>query len=263
MYPLLFEIPIFGGLKIYTYGVLVALGFVIGIAWIVREGKIAGIHPDKILDLSFYLILAGLAGSRVLYIITDWERYAARPVDVFKIWEGGLVYYGGFIAALVTGFFYVRKKGLSFLKVTDCYMPGLAIGHGIGRIGCFMAGCCYGRETHGFLHVIFPPDPHTLAPVGVPLIPIQLIETAVETLIFLMLVFVRRKKTFDGEVFLVYLILYSVARSVLEIFRGDAVRGYVIPGWLSTSQFISACLVIFAAVLYYRLKVKKTSGRMA
>jgi phosphatidylglycerol:prolipoprotein diacylglycerol transferase len=264
MFPLLFEIPLFGGIKIYTYGVLVALGFVLGIWWSTREAKRVGIRSDFVLDLSFYIIIAALVGSRILYILIDWRRYAEHPADVFKIWEGGLVFYGGFIGAVLTSVYYIRKHRQSFLRVADVFMPGLALGHAIGRLGCFAAGCCYGRPTdpNAWYAVIFPSNAYSLAPVGVPLIASQLLESAAALVIFLALVFFARRKKFDGEIFLLYLVFYSVSRAFLETLRGESVQGFLIPHVLSTSQAISIGLVILAAFLYARLK-KRSHRRLA
>lgn len=261
MFPLLFEIPIFGGLKIYTYGVLYALGVVAAIFVTVREAKRIGIRSDFILDLTFYVILGNLIGARVLYILIEWKRYLTDPFSVFKIWEGGLVFYGGLIGAVMVGFFYIRKHRQNFFQIGDLYMPGLALGHGIGRLGCFAAGCCYGRETQGWFSVVFPQNPHSLAPTGVPLFPSQLAEAAALFFISGFLFLLLRKKKFDGQVLLVYLVLYSVARGVLEISRGDSVRGFLIPNVLSTSQFIGGLLVILAIVIYLRLK--RRTGRLS
>jgi len=258
MFPLLFEIPVFGGIRIYTYGVLVAAGFLIGIFWTTHEAKIAGVPTDRILDLSFYVILAALVGSRILYILLDWQRYLSYPLDILKIWEGGLVFYGGLIGAILVSLYYLRKHQLSFLKVADLFMPGVALGHAVGRLGCFAAGCCYGREALDFpLAVRFPPDRYSLAPSGLPLYPTQLFEAATEFLIFAVLVLFRKKKRFDGRIFLIYIVLYSASRSVLETFRGDSVRGFLIPNLLSTSQFISGCLILFSVFFYIRLSSRQ------
>jgi phosphatidylglycerol---prolipoprotein diacylglyceryl transferase len=264
MFPLLFEIPVFGGLKIYTYGVLVALGFVAGIWWSTREGKFAGIKSNFILDLSFYIILSALIGSRILYIFIDWRRYLEHPIDVIKIWEGGLVFYGGFIGAVLTSIYYIRKHDQKFLRVADVFMPGLALGHAIGRLGCFAAGCCYGRPTDGnaWWAVVFPSNPFSLAPAGVPLIASQLLESAAEFVIFLLLVFLRRRKRFDGEIFLLYLVFYSVSRALLETLRGDSVQGFLIPHVLSTSQFISILLVILAGIIYTRIHKRNDRSKV-
>lgn len=262
MFPLLFEIPILGGIRIYTYGVLVAISFVAGIFWSNHEAKLEGVSTNFIMDLAFYLVLSGLIGGRLLYIIVDWQRYAEHLLDVFKIWEGGLVFYGGLIAALLTGLCYVRKKKLGFLRGADIFMPGLALGHAIGRLGCFAAGCCYGREAAHFpLSVTFPMNRYSLAPAGIPLLPSQLFEVVAELLIFALLILVRRHKRFEGQIFLIYIVLYSLSRSYLETLRGDSVRGFLIPHVLSTSQFISGCLILVAIFVYVHLR--KKSGRIS
>ena len=266
MFPLLFEVPVFGGVRIYTYGVLVALAFLAGIFWTTREAriaKIAGVDPDTILDLSFYIVLAALVGSRILYIFVDWQRYASHPLDVIKIWEGGLVFYGGLIGAILMSIVYLKKHRLSFLKVADLFMPGVALGHAFGRLGCFAAGCCYGRvmPSGSFFSVTFPPNRFSLAPAGLPLFPSQPVESVAEFLIFLLLILLRRKKRFEGQIFLVYITLYGISRSILETFRGDSIRGFIIPNLLSTSQLISGCLILIVGVLYFRLRRRTVEGR--
>lgn len=256
MFPLLFEIPLFGGIRIYTYGVLVAAAFVVGILWTLREARIAGAHPDRVLDLSFYVILAALVGSRILYILEEWERYAAEPLSIFRIWEGGLVFYGGLIGAILVSVWYVQKHRLGFLATADLFMPGVSLGHLIGRLGCFSAGCCYGRETDpsSLWAVVFPPHRYSLAPPGVPLIATQLIEAAVSLAVFFFLLQVRRRKRFTGQVFLIYLIVYGLARAALEPLRAEMVRGSLLGSWLSPSQGISLLLVLLAAVAYFRFR---------
>ena len=265
MFPLLFNIPILGGIPIYTYGVLVALGFMAGISWSVHEAKIAGVNPNRVLDLAFYIILSALVGSRVLYIMTEWQRYLSQPLDVFKIWEGGLIFYGGLIGALLVSYFYMKRHKMPFLRTADFFMPGVALGHTIGRLGCFMAGCCYGgRAPEGSpWGVVFPSNPFSLAPAGVTLYPSQLFESAASLLIFFILVLMRRKGRYqpqNGQIFLAYLILYSVTRSLLEIFRGGGSRNFVIDGWLSVSQLISVGLILMALIIYSRFRRQTETG---
>ena len=268
MFPLLLEIPILGGIRIYTYGVLVATAFMMGILWTIHEtrqlplGQKNTIKPEQVTDLAFYIILAALIGSRILYVLVDWNRYVSHPLDIFKIWEGGLVFYGGLIGAIFVSLYYLRKHHLGFLKVADLFMPGVALGHAIGRLGCLASGCCYGRVTHSAFSILFPQSRFTLAPPGIPLFPSQPLESAVELGIFFLLILIRKGKKFDGQVFLVYLILYSISRSILEIFRGDSVRGFIIPDRFSTSQLISAILVFIAIILYAHLR-KKTKQEKA
>lgn len=264
MFPILFRIPeaipLLGGLPIYTYGVLVALAFLVGISWTLHEARLAGVDRERVADLTFYIIIAAIVGSRLLYVVIEWERYGTDPLAILRVWEGGLVFYGGLLGCLAISGWYTRRQGWSLRTTADLYMPGVALGHAIGRLGCLMAGCCYGRPVGGdpwwALH--FPSNPVTLAPGGIPLYPTQLMESVTEGAIFLLLVWVRRHQRFSGQVFLSYLILYGVARSILEIFRGDSIRGYVIPGILSTSQLISIFLV-GAAVVYYVRKLREPS----
>ncbi len=259
MHPVLVSIPLFGGIKIYTYGLMYALAALTSIYVSVRLGRKEGYSADRIMDLSFYLIIGNLIGARVLYVITDWQRFADYPLDVFKIWEGGLVFFGGLLGAIAMALYLIPRYKMDFLKTADFYMPGLAFGHAIGRLGCFASGCCHGKPMPDFpLSITFPSQPYTLAPTGIPLFPSQLAESLSLFLVGGLLLLLWKRKRFDGQVFLVYLILYSIIRSVLEIFRGDSIRGFLIDPWLSTSQFISLCLIIMALVVYKRLSRKKS-----
>ncbi len=255
MFPLIFEIPVFGGIRIYTYGVLVALAFVVGLSWTVHEAKRVNISSEKILDLGFYIILSALVGSRILYVMIEFKKYWAHPLDILKIWEGGLVFYGGLLGAIGTSFLYIRKQHMSFLQIADLFSPGIALGHSIGRLGCFAAGCCYGRSALGSVFAVFyPPSRFTLAPPGVPLYPSQLFESAAALGIFFLLLGIRRKKKFNGQIFLAYLLLYGIARLFLETFRGTSVQGFIIPDLLSSSQLISLVLIGIAVIGIIKLR---------
>ena len=263
MHPVLIHIPLGAGFNIYTYGVLAAVGFLCGICWIAHEGKLKGIAAERIFDLSFYNIIGAIVGGRTLYIITELPRFLEHPLDMLKIWEGGLVFYGGLIACLIISYFYCKKHNIPIITMTDVFMPGVALGHSIGRFGCLFAGCCYGKTVGipRFWSLMFPHNPQCLAPTGIPLYPTQLMETGTLLIIFALLVLIRRLQRFKGQVFLSYLVLYAIGRSILEIFRGDTVRGFIIEGVLSTSQFISILIVIFAIILYiYLLKKNKVKG---
>lgn len=262
MHPVLLTLPLLGGIKIYTYGLMYALAALTTIYISTALGKKEGYSPDRLMDLSFYLIIGNLTGARILYIITDWQRFADHPLDMFKIWEGGLVFFGGLLGAIAVGLYLVPKYKMNFLKVADFYMPGLAIGHAIGRLGCLASGCCYGKHMPDFpFSITFPSQAFTLAPPGVPLFPSQLAESFSLFIVGSFLLYLWFHKRFDGQVFLVYLMMYSVIRSILEIFRGDSVRGFLIDPWLSTSQFISLCLIITAWVVYKYLSRKSCSQR--
>jgi len=244
MHPILFKIPIFGGLTIYTYGVMVALGFVAGIIWVSYESKRVGVDTGKALDLIFYLIIAAIIGSRLLFLIVNNPmELITRPWSLFMVWEGGLVFFGGLIGCLIVAYIYCRRKGRSILTFLDLFAPAIAIGHAFGRIGCFMSGCCHGREsTSSWCYIVFPDTPHTFAPVGAPVYPTQIIESLGLVIIFIGLVLFRKYKKFEGNVFAVYLVAYSILRFINEMFRGDFDRGYIIPGYISTSQGVSILL---------------------
>jgi phosphatidylglycerol:prolipoprotein diacylglycerol transferase len=252
MHPILFEIPridlgawVIGPIPIRMYGLMIGIGFLLGITLASRQAKKEGLNPERILDMGVYLLLAAIVGSRLLYVLTTFQEFRANPLDVFAIWKGGLVFYGGLLAAVPTGIWYVRKHDLPVWLTADIMAPSIALGHAFGRLGCFFAGCCYGAPCTGPLCITFD-DPHSLAPLNTPLFPTQLMESGGEFLIFGLLIALRSRKQFHGWLFGLYLILYAGLRFILEFFRGDAVRG-VYFGVVSTSQII-AVLIILAAV---------------
>jgi phosphatidylglycerol:prolipoprotein diacylglycerol transferase len=253
MHPVLFR---FGPLTIHTYGFLVALGFLIGIGLAYRQAKKEGIPPDKILDLGFYILLAAIIGSRLFFIIINAGHYVKNPLDIFKIWEGGLVFYGGVLLAVPVAIWYVKKNGLGIWKTADIFAPSIAIGHALGRLGCFFAGCCYGKVAESLPWGVIFTDPECLAPPGVPLHPTQLYESAGEFINFFILIVLRRSKAFDGKLFMTYLLLYSVLRFVVEFFRGDVNRGFISPQF-SVSQGISVLMFIVAVAGLIVLRRRK------
>lgn len=256
MHPVFLKIPLFGGITIYTYGVMVALGFVAAMFYIAHEARRVGENPARAMDLVFYVILAAIVGSRLMDIaVNDWERFLENPLIIFKIWQGGLIFYGGLIASVAVSVWYVRRHKMSFLVISDIFAPAIALGHSIGRIGCFLVGCCYGRAagSDAWYAVIFPNDPHSFAPAGVPIYPTQLMESAGEFLIFATLAVLQRRKRFDGQVIGTYFILYALLRLFVEYFRSDVGRGLVIEPWLSVSQLISILILITGLVFYLKL----------
>ena len=254
MHPILFKI---GPITIYTYGVLIATAFFLGLALAARQARVEGEDPQKIMDLSFYILISAIAGSRLLYIVVEYKEYISNPLRIFKVWEGGLVFYGGFIMAMAVVIIYVKKNEMSLWKVGDILAPSVAIGQGVGRLGCFFAGCCYGRETDVPWAVIFK-NPNTLAPMDVHLHPTQLYDSANGFIIFAILLILRKFKKFDGQLFWTYTLLYAVGRFIVEIFRGDE-RGFVTAS-LSTSQFIAIPLFAVSIVMLIKLKRRKIEG---
>jgi len=228
--------------------VLVSLGVLIGLWISVRNSAKLGINPDRAWDLGILVVLCGIVGSKALYIINEWSHYAANPSDIFSVstLQAGGVFSGGLIAALLAATWYMRCHGLPALRTTDAFAPGLALGHAIGRIGCFTAGCCYGKETHHWWGVTFTSlfaNQNAGTPLNVPLEPTQLFEAAVEFANFLFLMWLLKRRKFDGQVFATFAIIYGVARFFLEYLRDDPGRGSVFGGMITGTQLIAIGLV--------------------
>ena len=227
---------------------LVSLGVLIGLWISVRNSAKLGINPDRAWDLGILVVLCGIVGSKALYIINEWSHYAANPSDIFSVstLQAGGVFSGGLIAALLAATWYMRRHGLPALRTTDAFAPGLALGHAIGRIGCFTAGCCYGKETHHWWGVTFTSlfaNQNAGTPLNVPLEPTQLFEAAVEFANFLFLMWLLKRRKFDGQVFATFAIIYGVARFFLEYLRDDPGRGSVFGGMITGTQLIAIGLV--------------------
>lgn len=238
-----------GEVKLHTYGVMISMGFLVGITLAAREARRAGHDPEKILDVSFWILIAAIAGSRILYILTTWQEYENDLGKLLRVWEGGLVFYGGLIGAVLASIWYVRKHNLSFWVIADFCIPSVALGQAFGRIGCFSAGCCYGKHLDASWAVQFTTG---LATRGLPLHPTQLYEAFGNLMIFFLLLAIRSRKRYHGQALVWYLFLYPVVRFTVELFRGDKIRGYLfemdllnkIPGpdILTTSQIVSILL---------------------
>jgi phosphatidylglycerol:prolipoprotein diacylglycerol transferase len=253
VFPRLFHI---GNFNLPTYGLLVALGVLIGLWISVRNSEKQGINGDDAWNFGILVVLCGIIGAKILYIINDWGYYTAHPGEIFSLGtlQAGGVFSGGLIAALAAAAWYIRKHNMPALGTCDAFSPGLALGHAIGRVGCFAAGCCYGKPTHHFWGVTFT-NPLARAWVGTPLNeslePTQLFESAVELANFFILMWMLKRKKFDGQVFAAYLILYGVARYFLEFIRDDPGRGSVFGGLMTGTQLISICLVITGSLIWY------------
>jgi phosphatidylglycerol:prolipoprotein diacylglycerol transferase len=253
MHPILFKI---GPFTLHTYGLFIATSVLLAIALAAKEARREGLDPQNMLDLGFYLLVASIVGSRLLFALIFYREYLPRPWAIFKLWEGGLVFFGGFALALPVGIWYLRRQGLPLWKTADIWAAPLALGHAVGRIGCFSAGCCYGRPAEVPWAVTFS-DPQSLAMLGIPLHPVQLYEALSNLLLFLFLSFYGRFRRFEGQLFWLYVLLYSAIRFGVEFFRGDA-RGFIIPPYLSVSQGISILLAVASLVMLLRLGKKRT-----
>jgi len=304
-------------LPLHTYGLMIALGFLCGIHLAGRAAeKYVAVDPsalfvpgapaiaaaakekgdrsaflgklakERIYDLSFWILVGAMVGSRVLFIIVNWSGpngYGANPGKIFRVWEGGLVFYGGFIGAALASVWYARKHGINFRALADIAIPGVALGHFFGRMGCMAAGCCWGKvcENADFLFgAKFPPGAlaygemarsaewgayvaehgHTPA-----LHPTQLYEGLGELGLFVLLLLFRKNKRFHGQILAMWLMLYAVLRLSIETFRGDWGRGMLLrwpevdPLLLSTSQVVGICMLILGATLFFLWKPKGTA----
>ncbi|MBI2605760.1 MAG: prolipoprotein diacylglyceryl transferase [Deltaproteobacteria bacterium] len=260
MLPILFRI---GDFPVHSYGVLIAAGFLLCVWLSKREAARIGLPGERIVDLGFWSLLVGMLGARILFIITRWSYFREYPLEMFYVWEGGLVFYGGPIVALPFHLWYCRKYALPVRKVLDLAAVAIPIAHAFGRLGCLSAGCCHGKATGGSWGIILNSElvePHLR---GIPLHPTQIYEAASLFGLFFYLAWRRHRKKFDGELALTYVIAYSIIRSVIEIFRGDSIRGFVIDGWLSTSQFISVLAVVAAIVAWISMKQTAERGPSA
>ena len=245
MFPKLISV---GSFVLPTYGVPVVSGLIVGLMIAARLGQREGLEKDQVYNLGVYLALAGIIGSKAALIIQEWDYYRLNPSHLFSFatLQSGGIFYGGLIAAILTGVWYTRRSRLPFLKTADAFAPGVAVGHALGRMGCFAAGCCWGEPTSLPWGVTFT-NPYSReivgVPLNVPLHPTQLYEALAELGIFVFLYSQFRKKQFDGQILGWYLLLYSTARFVIEIFRSHAVDAVLWEGGLSAAQGIS--LVLF------------------
>lgn len=260
MFPQLFHS---GRFFLPTYGVLVSIGVLVGLWISVRNSQRQGIDPEKAWNLGILVVLCGILGAKILYILVDLSYYRAHPGEIFSFstMQAGGVFSGGLLAALLAAAWYIRRNHLPALATCDAFAPGLALGHAIGRVGCFAAGCCWGKPTDHFWGITFKnPVANYLVgtPLGVPLEPTQLFESAVELANFFLLMWLFRRKKFDGQVIGAYLFLYGIARYFLEFLRDDPGRGEVFGGMMTGTQLIAILLVIAGGLLWLRRSPKVT-----
>jgi phosphatidylglycerol:prolipoprotein diacylglycerol transferase len=294
VFPDLFHIA--GG-TIHTYGVLIAIGFLLGIVTATRQARHERLDPERVLDLGFWALVSGFIGARALHVLADLRHYvvecrgsgAPRALGraltdcaaVLKLWEGGLAWYGGFFLALLTAWWFARRRGINFARLGDVVVPSVPLGHFFGRIGCLAGGCCFGQPTDSGIGVTLGPRSlafHDLWEAGVlpagaarttGLHPTQLYEAIAELGVFFLLLWLRPRKRFHGQLLLSYVLAYSLLRLVIEMFRGDITRGYIVewatpawnrllnlppaaPSFLSFSQLIGVVASSTALVLLLR-----------
>jgi phosphatidylglycerol:prolipoprotein diacylglycerol transferase len=252
MYP---ELISLGPVTVYTYGVLLAVAYLLGLQLAIARARRWKLNADRVLDLGIYIIIAALIGAKLMLLVTDFAQFRQSPADLLSLVRSGGVFYGGLIAAVGVAFWYIHRHGMPFWTTCDAFAPGIALGHVTGRLGCFAAGCCYGKPTTVPWAVVFTnplAQANSGTPLGIPLHPTQLYEAGAELLILIILLTTeRRGHRFAGRTFWLYIILYAISRYVIEIFRDDP-RGTVFG--VSTSQFISLVLAPLAIAMLIWLR---------
>jgi phosphatidylglycerol---prolipoprotein diacylglyceryl transferase len=240
VYPELFKV---GPFTVYTYGVLLAASYLLGLRLAMWRAKKWGLDPNRVLDLGIYIIIAALVGAKLLLLVVDFDQFK-DPRELLNLARLGGVFYGGLLLAVIVAFWYIARHRMPFWTTCDVFAPGIALGHVTGRLGCLAAGCCYGKPTDVPWAIVFT-NPlaatNVGTPLGIPLHPTQLYEAgAALVIVTVLLVTERRGRLFAGRTFWSYMFLYAVSRYVIEMYRGDP-RGTVF-GIFSTSQFISIVL---------------------
>lgn len=246
---------------IHSYGFFIALGVLLSFWFAVSRVRKYGVDSDSLASLYLWTIIAAFLGGRIFFFFEDIDRYINDPSLMLRIGGGGFVFYGSLIFAVPVMIWWLRRKKVPVRPFLDIVAFIGPIVHSVGRIGCFMAGCCHGKECHNILGVTFT-DPDTLArPMNTPLYPTQLFDIGINLLIIAVLVVLSRRKAFAGQLFLVYIVLYAIGRSINEIYRGDEARGFVMGGALSHSQFIAIILFAIAVFVWIRWK-KRPEGQL-
>ncbi len=249
MRPVLFE---FFNIKIYGYGTMISLGIIAAVILLMYKARLKNYDEDKILNMTIFAVIAGVIGGKLFFILSDIKEIIAQP-EILKDFGAGFVVYGSIIGGALAVYIYAKKKQWNILEVFDLGIIPVALAQGFGRIGCFLAGCCYGVETHLPIGVTFW-DKDCLAPTGVSLIPTQLFSSIFDFALAGFLLWYDRKEHKKGRVFALYMIIYSVGRIIIEFFRNDP-RGNV--GVLSTSQFIGIFILV-AGIIAFNLEAIKS-----
>jgi phosphatidylglycerol:prolipoprotein diacylglycerol transferase len=247
MHPILWQV---GGFQIRSYGIMIALGFALAVWWSMRVAPRYGIDAEQILDFVLLTALAGAAGARLVYVMLDWGSFAREPHHVLYFWEGGLSFHGGVIGGSLAVAFIARRKGIPFLRVADVLAPGVALAYAVGRIGCFLGGCCYGVPTDLPWACSFqdPFNPHVHTP---PSHPTQLYASASNLLIFLLLARMQKPPHPIGKVLWAYVTLYGLYRFVVEFWRVGATSTVWLLG-LSEAQWMSIGMVLVGGWMWWR-----------
>ncbi len=251
MFPDLFTI---GPVTFHTYGLFAAAGVVAALWLVIKIAPFTGVSIRYIADMAVYLIPAAVIGSRAMYVLTNLGAFSGRPLTVLRIWEGGLSFQGGLIAAMAVLWWYAKKHSLSFRAMGDLWAPGAALGQAIGWMGCFFAGCGFGKPTGSPLAIVFT-SPQSLAPTNIPLYPTQLYAAAGGFGLSVVLLMIYLKRTFPGQVFLWYLVLHSTLSLFVERYRGDTQVFYT-EASMTAVQGMALMILTGSVIVLFVLKSK-------
>lgn len=248
-----------GNWPVHWYGVLVALGFLAGLWTASRRAMIYKIRPEQIGDAGPWMIVGAIVGARAMYVGTYWkEKFAGQPLkEIFMIQHGGLVFYGGFIGAVVAILIYCRLKKIALWKFADALAPSVPLGYVFGRLGCLMNGCCYGRACSLPWAIKFPASHET---AGTAVHPTQIYDSVLSLATYLFLAWMYRRKKFDGQIFALYLVCYAFTRSFVEYFRGDYTEVHITGGFLTPAQLISVGILAAGIVLALVLRRNRVTA---
>lgn len=267
MFPKLFSIPIPkflqgflpAQLTVYSYGFMIALGIIVAFYVALKKSKKLGFDADKLSGLFMWVILASFIGGKIFFFLEDIQKYINDPSKIGRAMQGGFVFYGSLIFAIPTIIWWLRREKVKVRPFLDVLAFAGPVVHSIGRIGCFLAGCCHGKVCDSPLGVTFS-HPDSLAnPLNTPLYPTQLFDIAVNLIILITVFVVERKQKFEGQLFLIYLMMYGVGRSIVELYRGDEARGFVFGGLLSHSQFIALLIIATCGALWWKWRKLRLS----
>lgn len=247
MHPELFHL---GGVTIYSYGFMILLGVIAGYFYFLKNVKSYGLNSDKVSGLFLWCVVGVFVGGKIFFYLERPGYYISNPGKMFEDPGQGFVFYGSFLVTVPILIWWFRKNKLPVWDMFDIIGVSGAFVHAFGKIGCFMAGCCHGKVCRSWVGVVFS-DPHTHAePVGVPLYPVQLWDSAIIFGAIGLMLFVKKRKQFSGQLFLIYGMIYAVGRFVTEFYRGDLERGFLFGGKLSHSQFIAVLVFLVSAGIY-------------
>lgn len=242
----------FGPFTVYSYGTVLALAFILSLFLMVKRAYKIEIPKQTVYDLGIWMIVGGLLGARIAYVLFHMDEFWHRPLEIFMIHRGGLVFYGSFVGGVIFLWFFLKRRKLSFLKFADFIIPIIALAHGIGRVGCFLNGCCYGKPTECPWGVDFPAGSSPAQHYGLShsIHPTQLYEALLLVTLFFVLLWIDKRKKFEGQTFFSYLLIYPLMRFFLEFFRGDHYK--IVFNVFTQYQIYSLILFLLGGICYYR-----------